>query len=530
MKYLRIFILLLIVGLTACTIDDTNMPNAAGSVGKLVGTVRSESGAALQGVKVSTKPVFKEAVTDASGIFVIAAIPAGTFTVEASKEGYISGFADVKIAAGYASTVNIILKKKKEEENNPPLAPHNPQPQDESTINQTELTLHWECNDPDGDDLVYDVYFGVDNPPTLKKAEGIREKSVNIGGLKQGTKYYWKVVARDVHGAETSGDVWHFTVYHENRPPVAPYDPNPADGSILNESNHKFSWKCSDPDGDTLHYDIYWGYASNHLSLMTKNLFYNYVQLSLLEDKMTYYWKVVAKDGHGGETASKIWSFTTQLGSDILLKDLLAFYPFNGDAKDAGPNKLNGVNHGATLSTDRFYRDNSAFFFGQADEYVELPEPTKFAFRGDFTIALWVKPDLSICKPFDTHIDVLNKSGLNPNNSWNFGFATNLGPEFWVNNKFIGYDFVKLKNLNWNHLAIVFIKSRISEEGSYTLYLNGTKVGDSKVLPASTNINDNVRIGDRADNTSFGGWLDDVYFFNRALNNEEILQLMIIKH
>ena len=628
MKYLKIFILLLIVGLTACTIEDTNMPNTAGSVGKLIGTVRSESGAALQGVKVSTKPVFKEAVTDESGNFVIVAIPAGTFTVEASKEGYISGFADVKIAAGYASTVNITLKKKKEE-NNPPLVPHNPQPEDESTTNQTELTLHWECSDPDGDDLIYDVYFGVDNPPTVKKAEGIGEKAVNIGGLKQGTKYYWKVVARDVHGAETSGDVWmftvgsennppnkpykpapednsnikettyrfswkcsdpdgdelmydfylaegdnelkivahnlktlyfiyrnlkngthyrwkvvardvhgaetsgdvwHFTVYRENRPPVAPYDPNPADQSILKVNSHEFSWKCYDPDGDTLLYDIYFSKANNPLILTMKNLILNNFQFNNYEDNMIYHWKVVAKDGHGGVTSSKIWSFTTQFGSDILLKDLLAFYPFNGDAKDAGPNKLNGVNHGARLSTDRFDRANSAFFFGAGDEYVELPKPTEFAFRGNFTIALWVKPDFSICKPFETHIDIMNKSGSNPNNSWNIGFATNLGPEFWVNNKFIGYDFVKLKNLNWNHLAIVFSKSRISEEGSYTLYLNGAKVGESKVLPAPTNINNFVRIGDRADNSSFGGWIDDVYFFNRALNNEEILQLMRLKH
>lgn len=56
--------------------------------------------------------------------------------------------------------------------NTPPTMPTLIEPKDGETIYSisNQLTLSWECNDPDGDELMYDVYLGTDSNPPLVKA------------------------------------------------------------------------------------------------------------------------------------------------------------------------------------------------------------------------------------------------------------------------------------------------------------------------------------------------------------------------
>ena len=48
---------------------------------------------------------------------------------------------------------------------------------------------------------------------------------------------------------------------------------------------------------------------------------------------------------------------------DPLKNGLVAYYPFNGDAKDASGNGNDGVEYGAELSIDRFGNSKRAFKF-----------------------------------------------------------------------------------------------------------------------------------------------------------------------
>jgi len=72
------------------------------------------------------------------------------------------------------------------------------------------LTLHWNCDDIDGDRLTYDVYFGINNPPPLVNSNQ-SGTSYSPDTLEYDTTYYWRVVAKDEHGATTDSKVWHFT-------------------------------------------------------------------------------------------------------------------------------------------------------------------------------------------------------------------------------------------------------------------------------------------------------------------------------
>jgi hypothetical protein len=95
--------------------------------------------------------------------------------------------------------------------NNPPNTPSAPSPADGATDQAKDVDLGWTGGDPDaGDTVTYDVYFGDSSPPPLVGDDQVGT-SYDPGTLEGGTTYYWKIVARDDHGATAEGPEWDFT-------------------------------------------------------------------------------------------------------------------------------------------------------------------------------------------------------------------------------------------------------------------------------------------------------------------------------
>jgi hypothetical protein len=70
--------------------------------------------------------------------------------------------------------------------------------------------LEWSATDSDTNDiLTYDVYYGLDNPPTAKVLENKTSTSVEVTTVAL-KRYYWKVVVKDNKGGQTIGQVWNF--------------------------------------------------------------------------------------------------------------------------------------------------------------------------------------------------------------------------------------------------------------------------------------------------------------------------------
>jgi hypothetical protein len=91
-----------------------------------------------------------------------------------------------------------------------PFSPELVQPLLNATLSTSTAALKWNCTDVDvNDKLVFDVYFGTDNPPTLKVSENLAANTLDmpVVALKE---YYWKVVAKDDKGGETIGQTWRF--------------------------------------------------------------------------------------------------------------------------------------------------------------------------------------------------------------------------------------------------------------------------------------------------------------------------------
>ncbi|WP_214495047.1 PQQ-binding-like beta-propeller repeat protein [Thermosipho sp. 1244] len=94
--------------------------------------------------------------------------------------------------------------------NNPPAEPSNPFPEDNATNVSITPTLSWSCNDPDGDSISYDIYFGTDpNPPLVKKDHPITNFMLDT--LQNETTYYWKIVAKDSKCGVAQSPIWKFT-------------------------------------------------------------------------------------------------------------------------------------------------------------------------------------------------------------------------------------------------------------------------------------------------------------------------------
>ena len=79
-------------------------------------------------------------------------------------------------------------------------------PQNKSTGISLTSTLSWSAYDPDPDDtIVYDIYFGTSStPPPPLVSSNQTASSYQPGMLSYSTRYYWRIVARDNHGAETT--------------------------------------------------------------------------------------------------------------------------------------------------------------------------------------------------------------------------------------------------------------------------------------------------------------------------------------
>jgi hypothetical protein len=99
--------------------------------------------------------------------------------------------------------------------NTPPYIPRNPLPEDGSSDNSIDMTIHWTGGDPDVDDSVtYDVYFGTTNPPH-KLISNQSNTYYQVDVLKCSTTYYWYIVSWDKQGTSTAGPIWSFTTIQQ---------------------------------------------------------------------------------------------------------------------------------------------------------------------------------------------------------------------------------------------------------------------------------------------------------------------------
>jgi len=94
----------------------------------------------------------------------------------------------------------------------------------------------------------------------------------------------------------------------ENSPPNKPSNPSPPNNAVDIDINADLSWHCSDPDGGSLKYDVYFGTISPPPQVAWKQSQKSY-NPGTMDYNTTYNWKIVAWDNHNASTSGPIWIF-----------------------------------------------------------------------------------------------------------------------------------------------------------------------------------------------------------------------------
>ena len=94
-------------------------------------------------------------------------------------------------------------------ENHSPFSPGLVSPKLSSVVQTTTATLEWTASDVDNDTLVFDIFFGTQNPPLQKLSANQSETILNVE-VASSKEYFWKVVVKDSKGAQSIGQVWNF--------------------------------------------------------------------------------------------------------------------------------------------------------------------------------------------------------------------------------------------------------------------------------------------------------------------------------
>jgi VCBS repeat-containing protein len=186
--------------------------------------------------------------------------------------------------------------------NDPPIMPSNPIPLNDSKNIDVNTDLKWSCGDPDGDDIIYNIYLGTIDPPPLI-LENHTQTIYEPGILNYSTVYYWQIVAIDIFGAETKGPIWTFKTEEDlNNEPIRPTIEG-VQGIHVPNRNYDYDIVTIDPDGDDVLYYVDWGdgkhedWTGPFESGQNITMIHSWPKLTRL-----YEIRVKAKDIYGGES------------------------------------------------------------------------------------------------------------------------------------------------------------------------------------------------------------------------------------
>jgi len=212
------------------------------------------------------------------------------------------------------------------------------------------------------------------------------------------------------------------------------------------------------------------------------------------------------------------------LFAQIPTNGLIGHWSFTGNALDESGNGNNGTVNGATLTTDRFGNENSAYSF-DGNDWIEVSDNNSLHFTtNEITVSVWFKKS-----SLTTGEVILQKqSGIGSTQSGiNLGFTANtleiagivgagapLNLTISNSSEFI--------NSEWHHFVYTFVN------------VTGSIFVDN--LEIATSVVDGSFLGNNTENLIFGyglplnnwfynGELDDIRIYNRVLTEEEITSL-----
>ena len=223
-------------------------------------------------------------------------------------------------------------------------------------------------------------------------------------------------------------------------------------------------------------------------------------------------------------------SLSAQVPTDSLTNGLVAYYPLDGNANDASGHSINGVLHNVSPTSDRHGNSTGAVkFLGTNFSYIDFGAPAALQFRGDFTVTAWV-----------------NFSGGAAGNPRVLSYGADCGYELLtVESEFSRHFGVNLgcvkfsadatyAESEWHFVAVRHSQKLVGLTTVHTanMFVNGNFTATNTVNPPS--FSGNLNLGRKSlldpfeTRTYWGGAIDDVRFYNRALSASELNALYLL--
>ena len=202
---------------------------------------------------------------------------------------------------------------------------------------------------------------------------------------------------------------------------------------------------------------------------------------------------------------------------------LIAWYPFNGNAKDESGSGNDLTVDSAVLSKDRFGKSNAAYYFDGIKDCLYRDALTNFS---DFSLSVWVNMKAyPPVKGMDSEGASFVSNGYGRTNGTGLKYGANSVDIITFGNQFNSTLSTFKPDTNiWYH----YVCTKFND--TYSLYVDGKLSSTADCLtnkPKGFFVVGAVR-GDISDNkfsVFFNGQIDDIGFWNRSLTEIEVKNL-----
>ena len=318
-----------------------------------------------------------------------------------------------------------------------------------------------------------------------------------------------------------SNVAWVMTLASDGAPAYA-HSPQPPDSSESVALNSILYWMAG--AGSESH-DVYFGMSIP--PAFQGNQTETNFNPGELEENTTYYWRI-DEVNQAGTTEGVLWMFTTL--RDPLPPQLVAHWTLNegtgSTIEDATVNGNNGTLINMNEQSWVEGIEGSALYFDGIDDYVNVPDEYAINFADqDFSISFWLKQSM-MDKAMRYIIKGTHTSPGSGKRYEVFHHASNV-VRFSIDDN-VTKSRIEVPNTDfvtgeWVHVVAV----RDKTDGQLLLYANTHLQDTANDLTGDISQDEDLYFGvsPDEDNTNLSGSLDDIRFFNFALDDSTIQEL-----
>jgi Concanavalin A-like lectin/glucanases superfamily/Secretion system C-terminal sorting domain len=215
--------------------------------------------------------------------------------------------------------------------------------------------------------------------------------------------------------------------------------------------------------------------------------------------------------------------YELERSSNPPLPDLLAWYPFTGNARDSSGNHFHGTIHGATFTTDRFGVPNKALYFNGFNNYVSVPDnDTLDIGTRDYSMVAWIKTNTP------NFGRIISKGSSNCVTGYMMRLGGSHSDRIHLENAFNGTCSVNyfgnrtIQDNEWHCIAGV-----VKRDSSAKIFMDGQLDREIRLNTSTLNLSNNLNLFIGASHNAnipewFKGSIDEIRIYGKALYASEI--------